>query len=160
MLYSMVKNRKRLSFRVTCLLFVLNGIVLNAEPLRFSMVFTYDANPLSAMLILKTEGGVTKGGMVNEFGVSFVEFTIRNGKAKIVRLNPMLKRPFIKKVLKRDFELLWACLQREEDGTIQSRRGGVYRAFCVRQTDPESKLLSLQLEHQKLPLTINLHQFY
>ena len=137
---------------------VMSSVTLYAQSLRFRMAFSYEANQMSGMLILKTEEEVTKGSMVNEFGVNFVEFTIKNGRAKIVRINPMLKRPFLKKVLRRDFELLWESIQSDEDRTMQSRRGGVSRAFCVRQTDEESKLLSLRLEHLKLPLVINLYQ--
>ena len=140
------------------MLLILSSVTLHAQSLRFRMAFSYEANQMSGMLILKTEEEVTKGSMVNEFGVNFVEFTIKNGRAKIVRINPMLKRPFLKKVLRRDFELLWESMMSEADGTVQSRRGGISRAFCVRQTDEESKLLSLRLEHQKLPLVINLYQ--
>jgi len=95
------------------------------------MTLTYDSNQLSAILILKKEEALLKGSMVNEFGVNFVEFTVKNGKAKIVRLNPMFKKPFLKRVLRRSFERLADCLEREEEA-------------------------SLQLTHQKSPLTINL----
>lgn len=101
-----------------------------------------------------------KGSMVNEFGVNFAEFTVKNQKAKMVRLHPMLRKPFLKKVLKKDFELITASLHREEEeGIVWSKGRGIYRAFCLRQRDEENKLLSLQLEHQKLPLTIHLYPF-
>jgi hypothetical protein len=109
------------------------------------------------MLILKEQGDVLKGSMVNEFGVNFVEFTVKNKRAKIIRLHPMLKKPFLKRVLKKDFELIAASLYREMDGMVWSKSGG--GAFCIREHDEEHKLLSLRLEHQKLPLTINLYPF-
>ena len=153
------KNKNALRWELTFLLCILGSLALHAQSLRFSMELIYDTNQLSGMLILKTEREVLKGSMVNEFGVNFVEFTVKNGKAKIVRINPMLKKPYLKKVLKRDFELLATCLNREGDEKIQNRRKGIYRASCAKQTDEETDLLSLRLEHQKLPLTIYLYQF-
>jgi hypothetical protein len=140
-------------------LFLFSGLTLYAQPLRFRMEFTYDTTQLSAMLILKTEGETLKGSMVNEFGVNFVEFTVRNGKAKIIRINPMLKRPFLQKILRRDFELLADCLHRAAGDVIRSKKRGIYRASCIKRMDEETKLLSLHLEHQNLPLTINLYPF-
>jgi len=144
---------------VASLLSLLCVLSLHAQTLRFQVALTYNANPVSAMLILKNEGEMFKGSMVNEFGVNFVEFTVIKEKAKIVRLNPMLKKPFLKKVLRKDFELITRCLTSEVDGVVWGNKGGIYRAFCVKQTDEETKLLSLHLEHQKLPLTIFLSQF-
>ena len=144
---------------VVSLLWLISAVSLHAQTLRFRMAFVYDANPLSAMLILKNEDETLKGSMVNEFGVNFVEFTVKKGRAKIVRLNPMLKKPFLKKVLIKDFELITACLKSETEGVMYSKKGGVFSASCIKQMDEESKLLSLQLEHQKLPLTIYLSQF-
>ena len=138
---------------------ILSSMTLSAQSFRFRMAFSYDTHHLSGMLILKSEGEVVKGSMVNEFGVNFVEFTVKNGKAKIVRLNHLFKRPFLKKVLKRDLELLTQSLMSEESGVLWSKKGGIYRASCIRESDEERNLLSLQLEHQKLPLTITLNQF-
>ena len=153
------KSRRYTCRSLVCMLFIFGGITLCAQTQRFRMEFTYNTEQLSAMLILKNEGDILKGSMVNEFGVNFVDFTVKNKKAKIIRLNPILKRPFLKKVLRRDFELLADCLNRETDETLWSKKRGIYHASCIKLMDPETKLLSLQLEHLNLPLKISLYPF-
>jgi len=141
------------------LVWLLGNWTLNAQPLRFRATVTHENNPLSAILIVKEEGGVLKGSMINEFGVNLVEFTVKKGKTKIVRLNPMLKRPFIKKVLRKDFALLAAVLQRDSDETLWSKGRGMFQASCSRSTDSETHLISLHIAHRRIALTIDLHQF-
>lgn len=151
-------NRRFVCGFALCLSWLFFPVSLHAQTHRFRVALTYDTHQLSAILILKRDGETLKGGMMNEFGVNLVEFSVKKGKAKIARLNPLFKKPFLKKVLKKDFELITESLQREMDGMSLSKRGGMYRATCLRETDEETKWLSLRLEHQKLPLSICLYQ--
>ena len=143
----------------TVFLLILSSLTLYAQPLRFRINFVYDTNQFSAMLILKMDGERLKGSVVNEFGVNFVDFSIKKGKAKIERFNPMLKRAFLQRVLKRDFEFIADCLNRDSDGVIWSKKRGIYRASCTKYMNEEAKLLSLHLEHKNLPLSITLYPF-
>ena len=152
------KNRSRflryLGSLCLCACLCLCSVTLYAQSQRFRMTFTYGNNPLSALLVLKTEGKLIKGSMLNEFGVNFVTFTVQNGKTKIVHLNPLLKKPFLKKVLKQDFALLTECLSRGPDETVWSSQKGKFLASCVRSAEEQIRLV-----HQRIPLTIDLMPF-
>jgi len=132
---------------------------VNAQTLRYRAEFVYDANQISAMLILKYESEILKGSMINEFGVCYVEFIVKKGSAKVIRLHPILKRPFLKKVIKRDFELLARSLALASEEVLWSKKRGIYLASCRKQIDEERKILSLHIKHQNVPLSINLYPF-
>ena len=159
MIYSMERSRVGVQRGSALLLLILCSLTLYAQPLRFRINFVYDTNQVSAMLILKMDGERLKGSVVNEFGVNFMDFSIKKGKAKIERINPMLKRAFLQKVLKRDFTLIADCLNRDSDEVIWSKKRGIYRASCTKYMNEEAKLLSLHIEHKNLPLSITLYPF-
>ena len=159
MRYLKERNRSLFRFRMACLLLMLGSVSLQAQSLRFRVAFTYETTQFSSMLIIKKEGEVLMGSMMNEFGVNMVAFSVNKGKVKIIRFNPVFKKPFFKKVLKRDFALLADCIFRASDEIVWSNKRGIYQASCVRYMDEENKWLSLHLEHQNLPLTIDLYPF-
>lgn len=142
-----------------CFFLLIGNLSVYAETLRFQMTLTYNAIPLSAILILKSEDVLCKGVIINEFGINLIEFTANKGKAKIVRLHPILKKPFLKKVLKNDFELIIESISSASNRIIRSKKRGIFHAYCYKREDEDNNLLSLQLEHKKLSLTIILNTF-
>lgn len=73
---------------------------------RYSVQIDLDKAYVGGVCIIKSNDSIVNASIVNEFGVSIITFQYEpnKGKIKIVNGIKQLKRPFIKKVLKKDFK--------------------------------------------------------
>ena len=78
---------------------------------------------LSGVLSMLMEDGVIRCAVVNEFGVSTIEFIYSpaKDKVKIIYLVSRLNRWYIKKVIRRDLKAVMHCLERGEMGYENKR---------------------------------------
>ncbi len=77
---------------------------VNGETVKYNAVIAFPRGEMSGILALRNDGGVFKGCVFNEFGISALDFTYRPGvkKVEIVHAANMLDKWYIKRVLRRD----------------------------------------------------------
>lgn len=83
-------------------------ISANSQVLRrFSFSIDTGKAVMSGLLLAKDDGEVIKGSMVNEFGVSAVDFsyTRKNDRLTLLNVVSFLDKWYIKRVLKKDIRL-------------------------------------------------------
>ena len=73
---------------------------------KYSVQIDLNKTYVGGVCIIKSNASIVNASIVNEFGVSIITFQYEpnKGKIKIVNGIKQLKRPFIKKVLKKDFK--------------------------------------------------------
>jgi len=80
---------------------------------KYNAVIEMKKGYMSGICIMLNEGGVVKGSLFNEFGISALDFTYQPDRKKVKLLNVMklLDKWYIKRVLKKDLVQLMARLQ-------------------------------------------------
>ena len=69
--------------------------------------------------ILQTEA---VGTVMNEFGLTILDFEYKDGKTKLSNLPPMLDRWFVRRILQNDFSFFFKYLPSGQDFKKRSRR--------------------------------------
>lgn len=78
------------------------------QSVRYSVQIDIDRAGISGVCILREEGDMVLGAIINEFGVSALTFSYntRRERAKIVDVIPQLDKWYIKRVLRRDLKTM------------------------------------------------------
>ena len=89
----------------------------DGEKSRFSAVVEMPKGYLSGVCVMLVEGDCVKGSFFNDFGISFFDFAYSRtkDKVKLLSVQPMMDKWYIRKVLRRDLRQLLHCL--DEGGT-------------------------------------------
>ena len=120
--------------------------------LRYGLEWNYQEMNLSAILVLKEFGEEKKGVIMNEFGINLLEFDInKKGKVAVAFLHPMLRRPFVKKLLRKDLRLLNACL---EAPSVDDVPPGWRKGVEITDVLDENNSRLLKIQHHKPPMSI------
>lgn len=126
-------------FLRTCLIsvsFLLNALLTLAdaqsllpqsvgEKARFTAVIEMPKGYMSGICVLLCDGDLIKGSMFNDFGITFMDFTFnqRKDKVKLLSVQKMMDKWYIRKILRRDLRLLFHAM-REGKGEY---RDGKYK---------------------------------
>lgn len=81
--------------------------------LRYNVLIDIKKAYISGVCLMLTEEGVVKASIVNEFGVSAMDFTYspEKDKVKIVSVMSKLNKWYIRKLLKKDLREVMHCLK-------------------------------------------------
>jgi len=122
---------------------------------RYGLEWNYQDMNLSAMMVLKTFGAEKKGVIMNEFGLNFLEFDIdKKGKARVAYLHPMLRRPFVKRMLRKDLRLLHACM---EASSLDNVDAGLRKGLDLSGSWDENQVMtSVQIQHRTPAMTLRI----
>ncbi len=126
---------------LTALLTLLSPVTLPAQHLpmseggrsRCGIEIDMGRAHLTGLCLMLMEEGVVKASMVNEFGVSYVDFTYSptERKVRLLSVNDRLDRWYIRRALRRDLRELMENLRR---GQPQYTRGSrTYRLLPEQQ---------------------------
>lgn len=114
--------------RIIAVLLCLSLLMLSAASLsasagresaaRYSVRIDMGQSYIGGLCIIKGDESQLTASVVNEFGVSIVTFRydLNKEKVKIVNCIRQLKKPFIRKVLKKDFKIILDEYMAHEDG--------------------------------------------
>ena len=83
------------------------------DKVRYNAVIEMKKGYMSGICILLNDGGVVKGSLFNEFGISALDFTYQPDKQKVKLLSviKMLDKWYIKRVLRKDLVQLMTKLR-------------------------------------------------
>lgn len=95
------------------------------EKARFTAVIEMPKGYMSGICVLLCDGDLIKGSMFNDFGITFMDFTFnqRKDKVKLLSVQKMMDKWYIRKILRRDLRLLFHAM-REGKGEY---RDGKYK---------------------------------
>jgi|GEM_PF-6010378 hypothetical protein len=122
---------------------------------RYGLEWNYQDKNLSAMMVLKAFDTEKKGVVMNEFGLNFLEFAIdKKGKVRVAFLHPMLRRPFVKRMLRKDLRLIHACMQASSIDDVDSglRKGLELSGHW----DENGVMRSVAVQHRSSAMTLRL----
>lgn len=87
---------------------------------RYSVRIEMSQAYIGGICIVKGDESCLTASVVNEFGVSMVTFRydLNKGKVKIVNCIRQLRRPFLRKVLKKDFRIILDLYTTFEEGNV------------------------------------------
>ena len=79
---------------------------------------------ISGVCVLQREGGIIKGSLFNEFGITALDFTYNpeRGKVKLHHVMKLLDKWYIRRVLRKDMAQLMTCLQQGKTMYYNERR--------------------------------------
>ncbi len=99
---------------------------------RYNAVIEMKKGYMSGVCILVNDGGLVKGSLFNEFGISALEFTYRSGtqKVKLLSVIKMLDKWYIKRVLRKDLAQLMEQL-RQGKGEYKNERFKINYKFTL-----------------------------
>lgn len=94
---------------------------------------------LSGVGILKNDGARIVGSLINEFGLSAIDFTYDpvRGKVKLLNVMPMMDKWYIRKTLRKDLRRLFERMSQGVDTYTNERRQILYR-FTPMASEPSS----------------------
>jgi hypothetical protein len=94
------------------------------ERQRYGIQIDFGKASVSGVCMMLMEDGMIKGSIVNEFGVSFLDFTYSPAadRVQLVSVIAMLDKWYIRKTLRKDLRGLMHSLQKGETA-YQSKRG-------------------------------------
>ena len=88
------------------------------EKARFSAIIEMPKGYMSGICVLLCDGDIIKGSMFNDFGITYMDFTYsqQKDKVKLLSVQKMMDRWYIRKILRRDLRQLFHAMQegREE----------------------------------------------
>ena len=127
-------------FLLICLLF--NSLLQNSAvaqdknllPLHEGECIRYDAYIemphayISGICILLNDGQVIKGSLINEFGLTAIDFIYypKKEKVKLCGVFNAMDKWYIRRVLRKDLAQLFRCLKQGETQYINKRRNITY----------------------------------
>lgn len=105
---------------------------------RYNAVIEMKKGYMSGVCILANDGGLVKGSLFNEFGISALEFIYRSDtqKVKLLSVIKMLDKWYIKRVLKKDLAQLMEQL-RQGKGEYKNERFKINYKFTLLEEEQE-----------------------
>lgn len=105
---------------------------------KYNAVIEMKKGYMSGICIMLNDGGVVKGSLFNEFGISALDFTYQPDRKKVKLLSVMklLDKWYIKRVLKKDLAQLMDCL-RQGVGEYRDERFKINYKFTLLEEKPE-----------------------
>jgi hypothetical protein len=93
------------------------------EKARFTAVIEMPKGYMSGICVLLCDGDLIKGSMFNDFGITFMDFTFnqRKDKVKLLSVQKMMDKWYIRKILRRDLRLLFHAM-REGKGEYRDEK--------------------------------------
>ncbi len=84
------------------------------DKVRYNAVIEMKKGYMSGVCILVNDGGLVKGSLFNEFGISAMDFTYRpdRRKVKLLSVVKMLDKWYVKRVLRKDLAQLMEQLRK------------------------------------------------
>ncbi len=84
------------------------------DKVRYNAVIEMKKGYMSGVCILINDGGLVKGSLFNEFGISAMDFTYRpdRRKVKLLSVVKMLNKWYVKRVLRKDLAQLMEQLRK------------------------------------------------
>lgn len=84
------------------------------DKVRYNAVIEMKKGYMSGVCILVNDGGLVKGSLFNEFGISAMDFTYRpdRRKVKLLSVVKMLDKWYVKRVLRKDLAQLMELLRK------------------------------------------------
>ena len=103
--------------------------VENGARLRYAVQIDMQRAYVSGVCILRREGNMVRGGIVNEFGVTAMTFEhdLRRDRIKLTHVLSMLDKWYIRRTLRRDLRQVMHCLDAGIMTYENTKRGIVYR---------------------------------
>jgi len=82
---------------------------------------------LSGILVIKNDNGTISGSLVNEFGISAMDFVMENEKVEIVSILKKLDKWYIRKILKKDMVKVIDAMEKNLSEYKNVKHGIEYR---------------------------------
>ena len=111
-----------------------------AGRMRYNVQIDFKKAYISGICIMQHDDDTVKASIVNEFGVSALDFTYdtQRQKVKIVNLMPKMNHWYIRRVLKRDLkQVMPQLLQKQDVTTYTNDKYNIRYTFTPANETPE-----------------------